>query len=65
MMPMLVDVTADDSRARERSPLLGLRTSSTCMDEVIGRYSADCGTAWPCGVVNGAVADLRMGPAGN
>ncbi len=26
---------------------------------------ADCGTAWPCGVVNGAVTDLRMGPAGN
>jgi hypothetical protein len=26
---------------------------------------ADCGKAWPCGVVNGAVTDLRMGPAGN
>lgn len=26
---------------------------------------ADCGGAWPCGVVNGAVTDLRPGPAGN
>ncbi|MEU7528959.1 hypothetical protein AB0A74_24730 [Saccharothrix sp. NPDC042600] len=26
---------------------------------------AECGMEWPCGVVNGAVTDLRMGPAGN
>jgi hypothetical protein len=26
---------------------------------------ADCGATWPCDVVNGAVADLRLGPAGN